>query len=191
MKQVFIIRGLPYCGKTTFAETMAAGFKAMGLTTDILESKDFLNEEQEKEFTLDKKNPFNECFDEFKDLIKTSVNAIFVTDVNPHPDHYQKYIDFARAEGYTVTVLTLQDTHTPVTKIRHRAERLAGGFVVPLTNNRNHILNNGSNYNQRGFENRSGYNNHDKPFSKVKSFSGGRARPGIVIRSSRKDPVTE
>ena len=104
MKEMFIIRGLPGSGKTTFAKKLAAGYK------------DAVRYEADMYFEQDGVYKFNPaavstahkfCMNAVLAAMLTGVEAVIVSNTFTQHWEMKPYIEMAKKYGYTVTILTM------------------------------------------------------------------------------------
>lgn len=105
-KVVYIIRGIPGCGKSLLAESLAE---------TVCENDEFFTNGNKYLFAPDAiQLAIAHCLNKFKEAIEDGIERIAVANVFPDSDSYQTYIKIARAHGYRVFVLINENIHNTV-----------------------------------------------------------------------------
>ena len=103
MKIVFILRGLPGSGKSTFAEHLVVDGGVIHSTDDF-----FVSEDGEYCFDPDRLNEFHSLnFLQFKNSLKSGVPFVVVDNTNSRRREWIHYLLTAESFGYTVMILNM------------------------------------------------------------------------------------
>lgn len=107
-KLCYIIRGVSGSGKSTLALQLAN--QDIG---KIFEADSYLiDEDGNYNWTPDNMLLAHyKCFHEFQESCEVGVSPVVVSNTNTSPKEFQKYIDAATAEGYTVISLVVENRH--------------------------------------------------------------------------------
>ena len=107
MKECIILRGVQGSGKSTFATLL----QSMNPNSVIHETDSyFVNENGEYDFDPTKlQENHNKNFNAFCDSIFKGIEMVIVSNVNAKKEHFQSYIDYAKFNGYKVTVLVVEN----------------------------------------------------------------------------------
>lgn len=112
MKIVYIIRGLPGSGKSTFALHLRSLHTSLGDSTAHFEADMYMYENGEYVFRKEKLHYCHKsCLNDFMDAISNGTDAVIVSNTFIYKKHYKKYIDFAEENNYTIKVITINNHH--------------------------------------------------------------------------------
>lgn len=105
-KFCYILRGVPGCGKSTVAKSIA------GDNGIICEADKFFMEDGKYNF-----NPSNLgkahawCFSTFKKAIDNDVEKVIVSNTSTKQEQFEHYKNYAGDNDYTVMVMTIENHH--------------------------------------------------------------------------------
>jgi len=106
MNVLFIIRGLPGCGKTTLAKSIAPGA--------VCQADDFFVDDEtgKYEFVPHLLNQaHNECYLKCYRLMNKNEPKIAVCNTGTREWEFKDYIELAKAKGYMVHVMVVEHRH--------------------------------------------------------------------------------
>lgn len=107
-KLCYIIRGVSGSGKSTLALQLANGDVGK-----IFEADSYLIDE-DGNYNWTPNNMLMahyKCFKDFQESCEVGVSPVVVSNTNTSPREFQRYIDAAAAEGYTVISLVVENRH--------------------------------------------------------------------------------
>lgn len=113
MNMLYIIRGLPGSGKSTFAKNLigthlAAGDLAFHFEADMY----FLDADGNYVFDATKlKDAHSMCFDAVKSAMMMNANAIAVSNTFTREWEFNNYVKLAKENAYMVTTLVVENRH--------------------------------------------------------------------------------
>ena len=103
-KILYIVRGLPGSGKSTFAQTLTPNHWEADMY--------FLNENGEYKFNMDEiKNAHQWCRDMVEDAMKRNLDKIAVSNTFTMDWEMKPYHNLAEQYGYTVFHLVVENRH--------------------------------------------------------------------------------
>lgn len=106
-KDLFLIRGLPGAGKTTFAEALMQEGDVLVATDDFL-----MNDQGEYEWSPEKlKEAISLSHTKAQEAMKQGVSRIFVPAVFDKAEHMQQYYALAGQYGYRVFSIVVENRH--------------------------------------------------------------------------------
>jgi len=106
MKAVYIISGVPGCGKSTIAKQIA------GETGVVCEADAFFYVNGVYEWKPENlKVVHNKCFDKFKKAIDDGVETVINSNTNATIKEWARYNDYAIENGYTVFKMIVENFH--------------------------------------------------------------------------------
>ena len=107
MKTVWILRGIPGCGKTTVAEKLSEQLNGVHVEADM-----YFSRNGEYIFDPSKLKQAHEwCFSTFKQYIDTSCENIIVSNTSTMYWEFERYKQHAEENGYMVHVLICENYH--------------------------------------------------------------------------------
>ncbi len=131
MPNCIILRGLPGSGKSTMAKMLSCD----GIIP-IVSADNFFYHKGQYLFDRDRLGDAHlQCLNDFNHCLNFGYQVI-VDNTNTTKKEYQKYIDYAKAKGYSTTILTVETDLTdeelakrnvhgvPVETIRRMRERM-------------------------------------------------------------------
>jgi len=125
IKEVFILRGIPGCGKSTLAKTLG------GIICSADDSR--LDENGNYHFDKSKnKECFAKCFAKFVAAVSVAEPRIVLDNTNVETWEFEKYKKLAEENGYQVTCLIVENRHggvsthnVPLNTLRSMDERFS------------------------------------------------------------------
>lgn len=105
-KTVYILRSVSGAGKSTLAKKLASEWC-------IFEAEKYLiNESGEYEWTPERMMEAHRiCYYKYCQYVDSGIGPLVVSNTNTTTKEFQKYIDKATAEGYTVISLVVENRH--------------------------------------------------------------------------------
>lgn len=134
-KVVIILRGVPGAGKSTFARWLVT--RSVGPGDMVVVSNDHYFEKDGKYDWDPRKIPLavEQCHANFIRAVRDRVLTVIVDNMNCNPADFAKYEEIARAEGYKVVHLVVENRHGSVNIHRvpeHKVRERAGRFDIRL-----------------------------------------------------------
>ena len=108
IKFVFIARGIPGSGKTTFAKLLYNTYSMMLPDFTVYHAIDDLHTDESGEFLWDEdleEERYNKLFSDFKESCDTNKAFIIVDAMNLQKKDYMPYVKYAEMAGYSVTTV--------------------------------------------------------------------------------------
>ena len=103
-KVLYIVRGLPGSGKSTFAQTLTPNHWEADMY--------FINEDGEYKFNMDEiKNAHQWCKDMIEDAMKRNLDKIAVSNTFTQEWEMEPYHKLAEHYGYTIFHLIVENRH--------------------------------------------------------------------------------
>lgn len=129
MKILYILRGVPGCGKSTLAKT---------LSDNICEADNYFRKDGVYKFDATKLGAAHEyCRTLCLEFMRHSVPKIVVSNTNTTHKEFVPYVNLAREYGYTVFVMTVENYHrgqnehgVPPEKIETMKTRLKNSIML-------------------------------------------------------------
>lgn len=147
MKTLWLIRGVPGCGKTTLATQIAKGLygdawddecppPANDVFVRIHEANDYFYVNGEWRFDLSRvPEAFDDCLDRTNKAMAEEVTHVFVTNPFPKLQQMVPYEQLAKKYGYTVNIITCNTFHRNVHNVPIKTmQTMRTGFEHPKTN---------------------------------------------------------
>lgn len=129
--KVFILRGVPGAGKSTLTDSLRGKGSSV-----VCEADDFFVQGGVYKFdpTL-LQQAHSYCYGKFLNAVAQNVDTIIVSNTFTQKWEFQKYLDFAKAQGIHTTVLVVENYHggknthgVPEEKVQQMADR----FTIQL-----------------------------------------------------------
>lgn len=113
MKTVYILRGVPGCGKSSVADELHSNASRTGRTALICSSDDFfMDHDGNYNWDLEKLGHAHMwCMHEFKCGLADGIDVVIVSNTNIHSSDVKAYHDVAKEVGYMIFVLTVENWH--------------------------------------------------------------------------------
>lgn len=113
MRDLYILRGIPGCGKSELAETLADNFAMAGLKVIIACADDFfITEEGDYEFDASRLGEaHNLCKLTVETAMDANFDAIFVSNTSTTQKELNPYLEMAKAYDYRVISLVVENRH--------------------------------------------------------------------------------
>ena len=113
MKELFLVRGAPGAGKSTFAKTLAMRPDVPGFSYPHFENDMYVyNDDGEYEWTPKRAHEAErKCLHATEVVMKCGHDRIVVSNTFNIEPQLEKYIDLAAKYGYRVTVLVVENRH--------------------------------------------------------------------------------
>lgn len=110
-KQVFILRGVPGCGKSTLADTLLQ----IGISSTNCCADDWFMQDGEYKFDFKKLGYTHlACQHKFETALLDEVETIVVSNTSTRATDVNWYRNKAMEAGYRVTVLTVENWHNGI-----------------------------------------------------------------------------
>lgn len=130
MKTLYILRGVPGCGKSTLAKTLGEACEADEYFVDLATG--------EYKFDFKKLGLAHEfCRSKCLDLMKAEAQSIVISNTNTTPKEFAPYVEMANQYGYTVFFLVVENRHggsnshgVPEDKIGQMKDRIKGSLSL-------------------------------------------------------------
>lgn len=109
-KRLIILRGVPGCGKSTFASFLQETAGAIVCSNDS-----FLYEDGKYKWSPDRcADAIEKCFYKFEYAVKTSAPLIVIDNTNTNPKYFANYVKIAEENDYEVTYLVVENRHNGI-----------------------------------------------------------------------------
>lgn len=138
MKTLFLIRGVSGSGKTTMANEMVAGFRALGLSSIAACADDYFMEDGKYEWDASQiQQAHLWCQQCVCNAMDAEINCIVVHNTMTTEKEIKPYTTLADANFYTVVTLVMENRHgsqnihaVPDEARAAQARRLRGSIVL-------------------------------------------------------------
>lgn len=112
-KDVYVLRGVPGCGKSTLAETLIRIADAASKTTKVCSADQFwIDDDGEYKFDMRRLREAHEwCREQYSQALADGVEFIIVDNTNTQLKEMQHYLEEGRGAGYRVTTLIVENRH--------------------------------------------------------------------------------
>lgn len=105
-KELFIVRGVPGCGKSTFAESLCRQH-GVHLEADMYFMKD-----GKYKFNLDKlRNAHEWCYRECERALQHEIARVVVSNTSTQLKEFKKYMELGEKYGYTIYSIVVENRH--------------------------------------------------------------------------------
>ena len=129
-KQMIILRGIPGCGKSTWAnkfKDLALVFMANPLHVEICSADDFFMVDGEYKFDPSRlPEVHGKCLEKASEAARVDVDYIVIDNTNIQVWNFQSYLELAKDFGYEVRVIRFQCDPTVSFKRNLHGVPLAG-----------------------------------------------------------------
>ncbi|ATI16124.1 hypothetical protein [Pseudomonas phage HJ01] len=111
-KIMYIIRGLPGSGKSSFARILYHQIWESGGTASICEADDYQMEYGEYVWKAERVvESHKKCMEKARNSMKAGLDAVIVSNTSTREREVEPYIDMAEEFGYTVISLIVENRH--------------------------------------------------------------------------------
>lgn len=129
MKILYILRGIPGCGKSTLAKTLSSA---------ICEADEFFMSESGYNFDASKLGKAHEyCRNKCRSFMNDGVPKVVVSNTNTTSKEFAPYVEMAEEYGYQVFIITVENHHSgqnqhgvPQDVIEAMKKRLKGSITL-------------------------------------------------------------
>ena len=110
-KVVIIVRGIPGCGKSTFAELFSSGSERLNICT----ADDFHMKDGKYDWKPENVRAAHEwCQSKVRMLMKVDISPVVVANTSTTVKEMQPYYDMAKEYDYTVFSIIVENRHDGV-----------------------------------------------------------------------------
>ena len=105
---LYILRGVPGCGKSTLAKNLSGG------TGVICEADNYFVSDVDGIYRFDQKKlglAHGWCKDICRNALESKIPVVVVSNTNVNPKDFAAYKDMAVAAGYQIFVLVVENRH--------------------------------------------------------------------------------
>lgn len=106
MKDLFILRGIPGCGKSTVAEAIC------GTGTICCADDWFYETYGEYKWSREDIGKAHEwCRNKADTAMKAGISKVVIANTNTRAEEYKPYVEMAKENGYTIHFLVVENRH--------------------------------------------------------------------------------